>query len=40
MSDQKRVEEKYKIACKQKLELNQLVFLIEWAFYKPVIMLE
>ena len=42
MSDQKRDEKKkYKTeACKQKLELNQPVFLLEWAFYKPVIMLE
>ena len=42
MSDQKRVEKiKYKIeACNQKLELNQPVFLLEWVFYKPVIMLE
>ena len=32
---------KYKIeACNQKLELNQPVFLLEWAFYKPVTMLE
>ena len=39
MSGQKRVEKK-KEACNQKLEMNQPVFLLGWAFYKPVIMLE
>ncbi len=37
----KEMKKKYKTeACKQKLELNQPVFLLEWAFYKPVTMLE